>query len=187
MLILPNSFRTALEAWHAGIPRRIGYSGNWRSPLLTHAIAPRPEATGKARGGSLVAAAAAGASRACAPSTASARPQLASRVKLPSESPRLRPRNRASSAASGAELTFKAPPGSPCPRDRRRGRRRGGPRESAHAAALRSRCQGRRGGDRRFAAPLAIVVAASIPPLPARAPVGISHGSGYCTDAALLK
>ena len=26
----------------AGIPRRIGYSGNWRSPLLTHAIAPRP-------------------------------------------------------------------------------------------------------------------------------------------------
>ena len=44
VLILPNSFRTALEAWHAGIPRRIGYSGNWRSPLLTHAIAPRPEA-----------------------------------------------------------------------------------------------------------------------------------------------
>ena len=43
-LILPNSFRTALECWKAGIPRRIGYSGNWRSKLLTDAIAPRPEA-----------------------------------------------------------------------------------------------------------------------------------------------
>ena len=43
-LILPNSLRTALEAWHADISRRIGYAGNWRSPLLTHAIAPRPEA-----------------------------------------------------------------------------------------------------------------------------------------------
>ena len=43
-LILPNSFRTALECWKAGIPRRIGYSGNWRSGLLTDAIAPRPEA-----------------------------------------------------------------------------------------------------------------------------------------------
>tara|TARA_B100001939_G_scaffold330223_1_gene327184 strand:- start:474 stop:1559 length:1086 start_codon:yes stop_codon:yes gene_type:complete len=44
VLIFPNSLRTAFEAWHAGIPRRIGYAGNWRSPLLTHAIAPRPEA-----------------------------------------------------------------------------------------------------------------------------------------------
>ena len=44
VLILPNSLRTAFEAWHAGIPRRIGYAGNWRSPLLTHAIGPRPGA-----------------------------------------------------------------------------------------------------------------------------------------------
>ena len=43
-LILPNSFRTALECWKAGIPQRIGYSGNWRSKLLTDAIAPRPTA-----------------------------------------------------------------------------------------------------------------------------------------------
>jgi len=43
-LILPNSFRTALECWKAGIPRRIGYSGNWRSKLLTDAIAQRSEA-----------------------------------------------------------------------------------------------------------------------------------------------
>ena len=42
-LILPNSLRTALECWHARIPQRVGYSGNLRSPLLTHAIAPRTE------------------------------------------------------------------------------------------------------------------------------------------------
>ncbi len=43
-LILPNSLRTALECWHADIPHRIGHAGNWRSPLLTQAVAPRPEA-----------------------------------------------------------------------------------------------------------------------------------------------
>ena len=43
-LILPNSFRTALECWQAGIRRRIGYAGNWRSGLLTDAVVPRPEA-----------------------------------------------------------------------------------------------------------------------------------------------
>ena len=42
-LILPNSFRTALECWHGDIPRRIGYAGNWRSFLLTDAIEPRTE------------------------------------------------------------------------------------------------------------------------------------------------
>ena len=42
-LILPNSFRTALECWHGGIPRRIGFAGNWRNFLLTNAIEPRPE------------------------------------------------------------------------------------------------------------------------------------------------
>ena len=44
-LILPNSLRTALECWHARIPNRIGYAANLRSPFLTHAIAPRAEAT----------------------------------------------------------------------------------------------------------------------------------------------
>jgi len=43
-LILPNSLRTALECWHARIPKRIGYAANLRSLFLTHAIAPRPEA-----------------------------------------------------------------------------------------------------------------------------------------------
>jgi heptosyltransferase-2 len=42
-LILPNSFRTALECWHGNIPRRIGYAGNWRSFLLTDAIEARTE------------------------------------------------------------------------------------------------------------------------------------------------
>lgn len=36
--ILPRSFRTALEARWAGIPRRIGFSGDWRSFLLTRAM-----------------------------------------------------------------------------------------------------------------------------------------------------
>lgn len=36
--ILPRSFRTALEAWRAGIPERIGYRGDLRRLLLTQAI-----------------------------------------------------------------------------------------------------------------------------------------------------
>lgn len=37
-VILPRSLRTALEARLARIPRRIGFSGHWRSSLLTQAI-----------------------------------------------------------------------------------------------------------------------------------------------------
>jgi len=40
-LILPNSPRSALEAWLAHISRRIGYSRPWRTWLLTHSVAPQ--------------------------------------------------------------------------------------------------------------------------------------------------
>jgi heptosyltransferase II len=39
-LILPNSVRSALEVWLAGIRQRIGYAGQWRQWLLTQAVAP---------------------------------------------------------------------------------------------------------------------------------------------------
>lgn len=41
-IVLPNSPRSALETWLAGIPKRIGYARPWRSWLLTHPVAPRP-------------------------------------------------------------------------------------------------------------------------------------------------
>ena len=40
-LVLPNSPRSALEVFLAGIPQRIGYQRPWRNLLLTQAIAPR--------------------------------------------------------------------------------------------------------------------------------------------------
>jgi heptosyltransferase-2 len=42
-LVFPNSFRSAFELWLARIPRRIGYAGQLRTPLLTDAVATRPE------------------------------------------------------------------------------------------------------------------------------------------------
>lgn len=42
-IILPNSPRSAIETWLAGIPRRIGYPRAWRSCFLTERIAPRAE------------------------------------------------------------------------------------------------------------------------------------------------
>ncbi|XHR28192.1 MAG: glycosyltransferase family 9 protein [Chthoniobacteraceae bacterium] len=39
-VILPNSIRTALEAWLAGIPRRAGYAAKWRKALLAPAFTP---------------------------------------------------------------------------------------------------------------------------------------------------
>jgi heptosyltransferase-2 len=41
-LVLPNSPRSALEIWLAGIPQRIGYARPWRSWMLTQSIAARP-------------------------------------------------------------------------------------------------------------------------------------------------
>lgn len=43
-LVLPNSPRSALELWQAGIPQRIGYAQPWRNWFLTQAISPRPGA-----------------------------------------------------------------------------------------------------------------------------------------------
>jgi len=43
-LILPNSPRSAIETWLAGIPQRIGYARPWRNFFLTQAIAPRADA-----------------------------------------------------------------------------------------------------------------------------------------------
>ena len=42
-LVLPNSPRSALEAWLAGIPQRIGNKGHWRRWFLTRMAAPRPD------------------------------------------------------------------------------------------------------------------------------------------------
>lgn len=43
-LVLPNSPRSAIETWLAGIPRRIGYARPWRNFFLTQAVAPRADA-----------------------------------------------------------------------------------------------------------------------------------------------
>jgi len=37
-VLLPNSVRVALEAWLAGIPRRVGYRTQWRSKLLNQIV-----------------------------------------------------------------------------------------------------------------------------------------------------
>jgi heptosyltransferase-2 len=43
-LVLPNSPRSALEPWLAGIPQRIGYARPWRNGFLTQAVPPRADA-----------------------------------------------------------------------------------------------------------------------------------------------
>lgn len=44
-LIFPNSPRSALEAYFARIPRRIGYARPWRNMFLTHTVSSRVEYT----------------------------------------------------------------------------------------------------------------------------------------------
>ena len=43
-LVLPNSPRSALEVYLAGIPQRVGYARPWRNFFLTQAVTPRAEA-----------------------------------------------------------------------------------------------------------------------------------------------
>jgi lipopolysaccharide heptosyltransferase II len=43
-LALPNSHRSALELWLAGVPQRVGYGAPFRNWLLTRPIRPRPGA-----------------------------------------------------------------------------------------------------------------------------------------------
>jgi lipopolysaccharide heptosyltransferase II len=40
VLLLTNSFQTALTVWRAGVPERWGYRTDWRGPLLTRSIRP---------------------------------------------------------------------------------------------------------------------------------------------------
>jgi heptosyltransferase-2 len=42
-LVLPNSPRSALEVWLAGIPQRIGYARFWRNWFLTQTVSARAE------------------------------------------------------------------------------------------------------------------------------------------------
>ena len=41
VVLFPNSFSSAWRAWKSGTSRRIGFSGQWRSPLLRPALTPR--------------------------------------------------------------------------------------------------------------------------------------------------
>jgi heptosyltransferase-2 len=43
-LVFPNSPRSAIETWLAGIPQRIGYARPWRNIFLTHTIPSRADA-----------------------------------------------------------------------------------------------------------------------------------------------
>jgi heptosyltransferase-2 len=44
-ILFPNSLRAGLEAWLSRIPRRVGYRGHWRQPLLNQVV-PVPRKPG---------------------------------------------------------------------------------------------------------------------------------------------
>ncbi len=46
-VLLPNSLRSALEAWLAGVPRRVGYAGHRRTWLLNQTIPEPKKATAR--------------------------------------------------------------------------------------------------------------------------------------------
>ncbi len=43
-IVLPNSPRSAIETWIAGIPQRLGYARPWRNLFLTQTVASRADA-----------------------------------------------------------------------------------------------------------------------------------------------
>src|ERR1700690_4186896 len=43
-LVLPNSPRSVIETWLAGIPQRVGQARPWRNWFLTTRVTPRPDA-----------------------------------------------------------------------------------------------------------------------------------------------
>jgi heptosyltransferase-2 len=46
-VLFPNSFRSALQAWLAGIPRRVGYARGGRDLLLTDRLTPPLDGSGR--------------------------------------------------------------------------------------------------------------------------------------------
>jgi heptosyltransferase-2 len=48
-VLLPNSFGSALQAWHARIPERWGYATDARAPLLTRAPRVPPQVRGRSQ------------------------------------------------------------------------------------------------------------------------------------------
>ncbi len=49
-VVLPNSLRSALEVWLAGVPRRVGYAGHQRSWLLNQIVGEPPVSAGQKLG-----------------------------------------------------------------------------------------------------------------------------------------